>query len=264
MPVITTPGCPVALMRSGPTIIRLVPSSPALIRVIAWAGAALFVASLGYFLFTYTFTFGRIATGSVVPGDLVWNLSIFTVFALHHSVLARSRVREAVARTVPPGLERSLYVWIASLLLILVCWWWHPVPGVVWRMSGRATWVLYAIQLAGIWLTIRSAAIIDVRELAGLTPANSLEPGARDGSSAIVFKTCGPYGRVRHPIYAGWFLIVFAVPLMTMTRLEFAVVSGLYLLIAIPLEERTLAATAGEAYIRYASRVRWKLLPGIF
>jgi protein-S-isoprenylcysteine O-methyltransferase Ste14 len=245
----------------GPTIIRLVPSSPVLVGGFAWAGAILFVTSLGYFLFTYTFTFGRVTIREVAVADLLWNLTVFTVFALHHSVFARRPVREAIARTVPAGLERSVYVWIASLLFILVCRWWRPVPGVAWEWGGSVAWLFYAIQSAGIWLAIRSAAMIDVRDLAGLTRLSGTAAG--DASAPSVFKTSGPYGWVRHPIYAGWFLIVFASPVMTMTRLEFAVVSGVYLLIAIPFEERTLEATAGEAYARYASRVRWRVLPGV-
>ena len=68
---------------------------------------------------------------------------------------------------------------------------------------------------------------------------------------------------MRHPIYAGWFLIVFASRVMTMTRLEFAVVSGLYILIAIPFEERTLAGD--RRGVCAATRpVRWRLLPGVY
>ena len=69
---------------------------------------------------------------------------------------------------------------------------------------------------------------------------------------------------MRHPIYAGWLLITFAVPLMTMTRFVFAVVAGVYLIVAIPLEERTLRRTSPERFRRYASRVRWRLVPGVY
>jgi protein-S-isoprenylcysteine O-methyltransferase Ste14 len=78
------------------------------------------------------------------------------------------------------------------------------------------------------------------------------------------FKTSGPYGWVRHPIYAGWFLLVFAVPVMTMTRFVFAVTSSLYLLIAIPFEERSLRSSSAGAYEQYMKQVRWKLLPHVF
>jgi protein-S-isoprenylcysteine O-methyltransferase Ste14 len=69
---------------------------------------------------------------------------------------------------------------------------------------------------------------------------------------------------VRHPIYLGWFLIVFPVPLMTMTRLLFAVVSSVYILIAIPFEERSLRRTSGGAYEPYRRKVRWKLIPRLY
>jgi protein-S-isoprenylcysteine O-methyltransferase Ste14 len=78
------------------------------------------------------------------------------------------------------------------------------------------------------------------------------------------FKTAGPYGWVRHPIYAGWFLFVWGASTMTMTRLTFAIVSCLYLLIAIPIEERTMRSQAGDAYGRYMARVRWRILPGVY
>jgi protein-S-isoprenylcysteine O-methyltransferase Ste14 len=51
---------------------------------------------------------------------------------------------------------------------------------------------------------------------------------------------------------------------MTMTRLVFAVVSTVYVLIAIPFEERTLRAHSAGAYDDYIRRVPWKLIPRIY
>ena len=78
------------------------------------------------------------------------------------------------------------------------------------------------------------------------------------------FKTTGPYGWVRHPIYLGWVMIVFAMPTMTMTRMVFAAVSTAYIVIAIPFEERSLRRASGGTYDRYLKRVRWKLVPGVY
>jgi protein-S-isoprenylcysteine O-methyltransferase Ste14 len=78
------------------------------------------------------------------------------------------------------------------------------------------------------------------------------------------FKTDGPYGWVRHPIYVGWILLVFSVGTMTMTRFAFAAISTAYLLIAIPLEENTLRANAGRAYEDYMRRVPWRLIPRVY
>ena len=105
-------------------------------RVFAWSGALLFAVSLSYFLFTYAFTFRETEQASPASAIAV-DLALFTVFALHHSVFARERVRAWVARTVPATLERSFYVWVASLLLLGVCALWQPVAGVAWTIAAQ-------------------------------------------------------------------------------------------------------------------------------
>jgi protein-S-isoprenylcysteine O-methyltransferase Ste14 len=231
--------------------------APAGARAVAWTGTLFFFASLAYFLFSYVMIFGRPVPAGPRAYAVAIDVTLFTVFAMHHSVFARERVRAAVSRLVPPALERSFYVWIASALFTAVIALWQPVPGVAWQAEGALRWLLLALQAAGVWITLRSAMIIDVLELSGVRQL-SPEKGASE------FKTSGPYGWMRHPIYTGWFLMVFCAPAMTMTRLVFAAVSCLYLLIAIPFEERSLLATSAGAYERYARQVPWKLLPGLY
>ena len=221
-------------------------------RAFTWAGSVLFAAALAYFLFSYAVTFGEIATGDVTTGAIATDLVLFSAFAVHHSVFARAPVRAFVRRLAPGQLERSVYVWVASLMLIGVCYSWRPIPGVAWRVSSPWNWMLLAAQFAAIWWILRSAAVIDAFELAGIRPTKASE-----------FRVAGPYGWVRHPIYLGWIVVVFAVGTMTMTRLVFAVVSSVYLLIAIPFEERTIRASA-SAYDDYTRRVPWKLIPRIY
>jgi methanethiol S-methyltransferase len=238
-------------------------------RLFCWTGVALFLASLIFCFATYQGAMGRIAgpAFSPVPNTLL-NVALFSAFALHHSIFARERLRRRIQQLVSPALERSVYVWIASLLLIVVCAAWRPVHGVAWNVSGGAAWFLRLLQVAGVWLTIRSAAAIDVLELAGV---RQVTEGTRHASpphqmpmKAPEFKTIGPYGWVRHPIYAGWFLVVLCEPTMTATRLVFAATSCLYLLLAIPFEERSLRTTTGGAYARYMAQVRWKLIPRVY
>jgi methanethiol S-methyltransferase len=226
--------------------------------VIAWGGAAIFFVSLAFFLYSYLVVYAR-PVPSTPPGAVAFDIALFTAFALHHSVFARHGVRARVTRLVPPGLERSVYVWAASLLFIVVCALWQPVAGVFWQVDGAPRVLLWALQLFGAWLTLRSAAIIDVWDLAGLRRVDRL---ARAGGTD--FKTVGPYGWVRHPIYSGWFLLVFATSPMTGTALLFAIVSSVYLLVAIPMEERSLRDTTNGAYERYSRQVKWKLIPGIY
>ena len=234
---------------------------------LAWTGAALFAGSLAYFLYTYAVTFGEISAGAVSPAAIAADVALFTVFALHHSVFARERVRAWMTRALSPRVERSVYVWVASLMLIAVCALWQPVAGVPWQVEGPAAWLFPAAQLAGVWLTLRSAAIIDIWELAGVRQAANPKfqiPIPKSQGSPPEFKTEGPYGWVRHPIYLGWLLLVFPVATMTMTRLVFAVISSAYIVVAIPFEERSLRRASGGSYDAYMKAVRWKLIPGLY
>jgi protein-S-isoprenylcysteine O-methyltransferase Ste14 len=226
-------------------------------RAVAWAGAVLFAAALSYFLYSYSVTFGEIIVGPIDLRDIAVDVALFSAFALHHSIFARDPVRARVRRAVSAELERSAYVWVASLMLIAVCWLWRPVPGALWQVPRPWSWGATAIQLVAIWWTLRSAAVIDVWDLAGVRHV-STDVGRWE------FRTDGPYGRVRHPIYLGWILLVFSVGTMTMTRFVFAVVSTLYLVIAIPFEERTLRRHAGGAYEGYMRQVRWRLIPRVY
>jgi methanethiol S-methyltransferase len=240
-----------------------VDAQPVTVRAVAWAGAVLFVAALAYFLFSYSVTFAEIAPGDVTAGSIALDVALFSAFALHHSIFARDSVRSAVRTIVSPQLERSVYVWVASLMLIGVCYFWRPIPGVVWQVAAPWSWGLIAVQLVGAWLTVRSAAVIDVFDLAGVRQTGDRGRGRPSGRPDIEFKTVGPYGWVRHPIYLGWILVVFAVGSMTMTRLVFAVTSSVYILIAIPLEERTIRSHS-PAYDDYMRKVPSKLIPGIY
>ncbi len=177
----------------------------------------------------------------------------------YHSVLARTGAKERLTRIVSSAMERSLFVWIASLLFIGVCAFWQPVPGALWRAQGAAAWGLRALTLVGAWLTLQSAAMLDMFELAGTRAFMTPRPAA---SQAL--KAYGPYALVRHPIYLAWLFLVWTPATMNGTRLVFAAVSTLYLVVAIPFEERSLRASFGPAYAAYATRVRWRLVPGVY
>lgn len=178
---------------------------------------------------------------------------LFGAFALHHSVLARTRAKDVVARILPASLVRSAYVWLASLLLMAMCLGWQPVGGELYRATGVLAALLWLAQGAGVVVSLLAIRRISVRELGGLS-----DPRASDA-----LEYAGPYRFVRHPLYSGWVLIFFPAPVMTGDRLLFAVVSTVYLLMAMPLEEAGLAAQFGDRYLEYRRAVRWRLIPYI-
>ena len=228
----------------------------------AWSGAVAFVASLAYFLFAYGVTFGETSPPGAWWRPALIDTGLFTIFALHHSLFARAGLKDVVRRTVSPVLERSVYTWIASLLFIGVCWAWQPVPGLLYTLPEPWHMVGYAVQAAGIALTFFGSRALDVFELAGVRQvldARHPQPRGR-----VPLQTAGVYRLVRHPVYFAWLLLVFGAPHMTMTRFVFAVVSSLYLAVAIPFEERALVEAFGADYTRYRERVRWRMLPFVY
>jgi protein-S-isoprenylcysteine O-methyltransferase Ste14 len=226
-------------------------------KAFAWTGAFLFLLSLLSFGVVYGWRLRTPAPSSTAVWRGVFaNVLLFTIFALHHSVMARTGAKTWITRRVPPVLERSLYVWIASVLFLAVCWLWQPLPGVIWGTSGPLSWLLVAIQALGGVLILRAARIVGVWELAGVRQPDHTRP--------VDFQASGPFAIVRHPIYLGWVLIVFATPLMTASRLLFATVSTAYLIAAIPWEEASLVEAFGEKYRAYQRQMRWRLIPGVW
>ncbi|HEX6972756.1 MAG TPA: isoprenylcysteine carboxylmethyltransferase family protein [Vicinamibacterales bacterium] len=236
-------------------------ASPAIV-LLAWGGALLFVVALAACLYAYLVRFGRPAAGNGIGVPAGVNLTLFSAFAVHHSLFARPWMKAAVWRWVPVEAERSFYTWIASVLLILTCWLWRPVPGVLYEMPAWLAWAGIAAQIAGLVLTIGGSRAIDVLDLAGVRPVLLARNGERPRHVPLM--TRGVYGIVRHPLYFGWALLVFGAPRMTMTRFVFATVSTAYLAIAIPWEERSLVQTFGDDYRKYQRTVRWRMLPGLY
>ncbi len=238
------------------------PIHAAVTAAVVVAGALVFAGSLLVGGWAYAWRFGVETpwrSGAVESIAIAVNVLLFTAFALHHSVFARTSVRHWVAAVVSPRLERSAYVWVASVFFVLLLIAWQPVGGTLWRTEGGTSPALTAVQIVGLAITLRAAAALDVLSLAGLRQAFDERP-----APVTTLVASGLYGVVRHPLYFGWVLMVWMTPVMTGTRLVFAAVSTLYLVLAIPLEERSLRREFGAAYESYARRVRWKMVWGLY
>ena len=157
-----------------------------------------------------------------MPADgwlpLVVDAALLTLFALHHSLFARDRPKAWIAQHVPVLLQRSIYVWIASLLLIGVCLLWQSIGGEIYRATGLLAHC--PCRCAG------DGPVADGERCGADRPAR-----ARGHSSppdeAGGLQVTGPYGWVRHPLYLGWALMTFATAHMTGDRLAFATLTTL-------------------------------------
>jgi protein-S-isoprenylcysteine O-methyltransferase Ste14 len=194
--------------------------------------------------------------GTVVPvvEALIVNLLLMSLFAVQHSVMARKPFKRWWTQFVPHAIERSVYVLLASLTLILLFWQWRPMPDIVWQVVNPvAATSLVALSLVGWVLVLTSTFLINHFELFGLHQviinlAGRKMPEAR-------FKTPVLYKLVRHPIYLGFIIAFWATPVMTVGHLLFAAVTTAYIFVGIFLEERDLVAQFGEQYTRYRAQV---------
>lgn len=190
----------------------------------------------------------------VTSTSMLIDLALIALFAAPHSIMARPGFKRWWTRIVPPAVERSTYVLVASLLLGLLFWQWRPLPGPVWHVTQpiavAALWALFATGWA---IAFLSTFLINHFEMFGLSQVFARVAGRVVPSPQ--FATPLFYRLVRHPLYIGLLLAFWSTPRMSAGHLLFAVANTFYILIGIQLEERDLVGAFGERYHRYRDEV---------
>jgi len=231
-------------------------------RVVAFLyGSAAYLVFLVAFLYAIGFVSGLVVpktvdTGPVVPliEALVVNLLLMSLFAVQHSVMARKPFKRWLTQFVPESIERSTYVLVASLILLLLFWQWRPIPTVVWQITTpEIAMAVMGLSFVGWLLVLASTFLINHFELFGMHQVvNNL---AGRGMPSAKFRTPLLYKVVRHPLYLGFIIAFWAAPTMTVGHMLFAAVTTAYIFVGIFLEERDLVALFGDEYRRYRERV---------
>ncbi|HUE79908.1 MAG TPA: isoprenylcysteine carboxylmethyltransferase family protein [Sphingomicrobium sp.] len=194
-----------------------------------------------------------------VAAALVTNIVLIALFGMQHSVMARQGFKRAWTRVVPPPAERSVYVLLASLALIILFAFWRPIEGTVWDARGTALELpLLAAFFAGWLIVLVSTFLLNHFELFGLQQAwfhvRGQEMRPPELRQPLFYKW------VAHPIYSGFFLAFWATPVMSYGHLLLAAGMSVYMLIGIRYEERDMVGHYGDEYVRYRSGVG-KLTP---
>jgi len=220
-------------------------------------GALSYTIFFGTFLYTGGFLMNLPVPKTIDSGEpgsigtaIAVNLGLLGLFATQHSGMARPAFKHAWMRLIPEPIERATYVLLSSVVLIGVMALWQPMPANVWQFeSGLGQAIGLGLFGIGVTTVLYATMLIDHFELFGLRQVCDqwMRRPARDDD----FVTPSLYRFVRHPIYVGWFVTLWATPSMSTGHLLFASVCTAYILIAVQLEERDLVTAFGSRYEQY-------------
>jgi protein-S-isoprenylcysteine O-methyltransferase Ste14 len=184
------------------------------------------------------------------PFAALVDLGLVMLFGLQHSVMARPWFKERIVGRLPPPFERCTYVHMANLALFALIALWQPIPSEVWNVGSvfarEAMWALFAIGWIILFLGAWS---FGIRDLLGIRQMQAWAHGEPQPRRQL--KTGWLYRWLRHPMYVGVLLGVWATPRMTLGHALLALALTGYVLIAMRYEERDLRQRFGRAYMQW-------------
>jgi protein-S-isoprenylcysteine O-methyltransferase Ste14 len=218
----------------------------------------------GLFLLTFLYAIGFV-TNLAVPKSIdtgvegpigqaiLINVLLLGLFGLQHSVMARPAFKTWWTRIVPKPIERSTFVLATCVVLGLMYWQWRPITVVVWQVDhSAARAVLAGIGALGWVIVLYSTMLIDHFDLFGMRQVMLYLRNRPYTHHPFMERSL--YRLIRHPLMLGFLIAFWSTPIMTGGRLLFAIVTTLYVLFAIQIEERDLVRLLGEDYRLYRQR----------
>ena len=168
---------------------------------------AYFIGFLGGFAVPKGIDSGAVAP---LPAALAIDVGFLALFFAHHSVMARARAKNAIARFVAPAVERSTYVLVSSLAMVVLMAMWRPMPQVVWQAGGAVRVVALVVFWTGVLVSLAGSHMIDGLAVFGVRQVLAYFRGR--ALPSFPFRTPGLYRLVRHPMMTGMLMTFWAAP----------------------------------------------------
>jgi protein-S-isoprenylcysteine O-methyltransferase Ste14 len=222
----------------------------ALMFFIGWVGAFDFM--------PLTVDTGREAAPAMA---IAIDLALIALFGIQHSVMARPGFKQGWTRIVPQPIERSTYLLATVLVLGALVHFWHPLDGSLWSVGNDTLrMAIWAVFWLGWTVLLLATFLLNHFELFGLQQAWFNLTGREAAPPKM--RTPFLYRMVRHPLYTGFFLGLWATPDMTYSHALMAAGFTAYIMIGISYEEKDLLAVFGEQYAQYRRTVG-SFIPGL-
>jgi protein-S-isoprenylcysteine O-methyltransferase Ste14 len=185
---------------------------------------------------------------------LLINVLLLLLFGLQHSGMARPKFKQIWTKIIPTGIERSTYVLLSSLCLVILMLFWQPLGVQIWQIENILIFYLfYGLNASGWLLVLVATFSLNHFDLFGLRQVFLHFQGKE--YTQITFETPILYRIVRHPLYVGFLMGMWFTPSMTISHLIFAMGLTVYILAAIQWEEKDLIEIHGESYRTYQKHV---------
>ncbi|TGL63754.1 isoprenylcysteine carboxylmethyltransferase family protein [Leptospira sarikeiensis] len=189
-----------------------------------------------------------------VIGSICINIALVLFFGVPHSVMARAGFKNFCRKIIPLPIERSFYVLITSITLIVLSCLWQPIDIEIWNIQNNfGIYLIHVIFSIGLFLAVLSSFLIDHFELFGLKQAWSFLK--KSESHSTEFSTPSLYKLVRHPMMFGILLALWSTTFMKADHLILSIGMTLYIIIGTFYEERDLIKMFGEKYLNYKRAV---------
>ena len=212
---------------------------------------------------------------ALISSALLNNLVLICLFAIQHSLFARSSVKSAIEKAL--GWENSkayscFYALGSALVLLALFYFWTPLNNNTAVWTAPFDWASYVMQMVNLtcwWLTMLSVLSIHRFQLCGGEPLVDFLFGRVHTFQKLVQEdkkliTSGLYGIVRHPAMFFLILSIWTTPLMSLGKLLFSVAFTLYIIFAVRMfEEPQLMKEYKTSYTKYKQSVPYQLMPGL-
>jgi len=212
---------------------------------LALGGGSLLV----FLFFLHTGGFQCLFLGLSPAAALGLDAALSLFFFIQHSGMIRGPAKRWMDRHIPAVYQGAVYSIVSGAALFLVMGLWQRVPVVLYAADGAAEMLIrigFFLPILGFaWsgLTLDS---LDSLGTKTIWHRLSHKPEIRPH---LVIR--GPYQWVRHPMYAGVFVFIWASPVLTLDRLVFNLLWSGWLYAGVRMEESGLVAAYGDAYRRY-------------
>jgi methanethiol S-methyltransferase len=216
-----------------------------------------------FILFIGSWDFMPVGIDSAIPSSIgiamAMNIGLIALFGLQHTIMARPGFKKVWTTIIPEPIERSSYVLLSGIIMLVICLNWRAIDGVVWDFENSAIRTLFwALHLSGWVIMVIATFLINHFELFGLSQVWGNFKKLPEPEVAYTEKFL--YKLVRHPIQLGVLIGIWFTPTMSMTHLHLSILMTVYVFIGLHYEEIDLTDSLGDQYADYKTRVR-KIIP---